>query len=170
MTGYYLILMYPPDNLRGVSRSDAAWHRIVAICRSLHSEGLYYNVALNLAPSVWGEVNRPHVLITAAGKGKAKRQSKSKLHLPQPVTAEYARNRGLEVEWFLPENRQKRNNGTTYWRSHNARYLELGAMAEEFLQAERDYWCELELLSGQRSHYKPGLSDDTRTDDDEVAA
>jgi hypothetical protein len=43
-------------------------------------------------------------------------------------------------------------------------------MAEEFLRGEAEYWRDLELLSGQRQHFKPGLNDETRTSDDEVAA
>jgi hypothetical protein len=43
-------------------------------------------------------------------------------------------------------------------------------MAEEHLRAEWEFWRELEILSGQREHFKPGLSADTRSYDDEVAA
>ena len=132
MTGYYRVNI-PPDR---------AWHRIVFLCRSLHSEGLHYNVALNLAPSLWGEADCPHVLITAAGKGKVKRQAMTHahaFHLPAPISVEYARKKA----------------------EHAERYGD---------NEDHEYWRELELLSGQRAHYKPGLSDATRTDDDEVAA
>jgi hypothetical protein len=76
------------------------------------------------------------------------------------------------VEWFLPENRERRNAATTYWSRRQGRYQELSLMAEEFLRAELEYWRELELLSGQRQHFKPGLTDETATTDDgvEVAA
>jgi hypothetical protein len=43
-------------------------------------------------------------------------------------------------------------------------------MAEELIRAEAEYWREMELLSGQREHFKPGLTDETRCADDEVAA
>jgi hypothetical protein len=43
-------------------------------------------------------------------------------------------------------------------------------MAEEQLRAELEYWRELELLSGQREHFKPGRTDETARLDDEVAA
>ena len=76
----------------------------------------------------------------------------------------------MEVEWFLPENRERRNSATAYWRKHQARYQELSGMAEEFLRAELEYWRELELLSGQRDHFKPGRTDETALADDEVAA
>ena len=33
-----------------------------------------------------------------------------------------------------------------------------------------EYWRELELLSGQREHFKPGRTDETAYADDEVAA
>jgi hypothetical protein len=59
---------------------------------------------------------------------------------------------------------------TAYWRKHAARYQELAGLAEEFLRAEHEYWRVLELLSGHRQHFKPGLSDETRSFDDEVAA
>ena len=41
---------------------------------------------------------------------------------------------------------------------------------EEHLRAELDYWRELELLSGQREHFKPGRTDESANADDEVAA
>ena len=78
--------------------------------------------------------------------------------------------RALEAEWFLPENAAKRNSGTTHWQRRGARYAELSDMAEDQLRAELDYWRELELLSGQRQHFKPGLTDDRAWADDEVAA
>jgi hypothetical protein len=80
------------------------------------------------------------------------------------------RDRAIEVEWFLPENRERRKDGTAYWAKHQARYQELAAMAEEFLRADLEYWRELELLSGQRARFKPGLMDETAYTDDEVAA
>jgi hypothetical protein len=43
-------------------------------------------------------------------------------------------------------------------------------MAEEHLRAELEFWHELELLSGQREHFKPGRTDETAYLDDEVAA
>jgi hypothetical protein len=43
-------------------------------------------------------------------------------------------------------------------------------MAEDFLRAEVEYWRELELLSGQREHFKPGRTDETANADDGVAA
>ena len=46
----------------------------------------------------------------------------------------------------------------------------LNAMAEEHLRAELEFWHELELLSGQREHFKPGRTDETAYLDDEVAA
>lgn len=76
----------------------------------------------------------------------------------------------MEAAWFLPEYAQKRKSGTTYWAKHQARYQELSAMAEEHLRAELEYWRELELLSGQRQHFKPGLTDETAYADDAVEA
>jgi hypothetical protein len=70
----------------------------------------------------------------------------------------------------LPENRHRRNSSTSYWRRRDARYQELSQMAEEHLRAELEYWREMELISGQRQHFKPGLTDETRWADDEVAA
>jgi hypothetical protein len=43
-------------------------------------------------------------------------------------------------------------------------------MAEEQLRAEMEFWQELESLSGQRQHFKPGRTDETALADDEVAA
>ena len=72
--------------------------------------------------------------------------------------------------WFLPENRGSRNHNTQHWRRRCARYAELEVMAEEQLRAELDFWREMELLSGQRQRFKPGLTDETAWADDEVAA
>ncbi len=73
-----------------------------------------------------------------------------------------------EVEWFLPGNLNRRNHDTAYWRRRYARYQELAGMAEEQLRVELEYWRELELLSGQREHFKPGRTDETAYADDEV--
>jgi hypothetical protein len=51
-----------------------------------------------------------------------------------------------------------------------ARYQELSKMAEEFIRADAEYWRELEALSGQRQHFKPGLTGETAIADDELAA
>jgi hypothetical protein len=86
------------------------------------------------------------------------------------MPAQRCRDRALEAEWFLPENRERRKDGTAYWGRHQARYRELSGMAEEFLRAEAEYWRELELITGQREHFKPGRTDETARADDEVAA
>jgi hypothetical protein len=131
----------------------------------LHRDGLDYSVQLNLSHL------KPHVLITASGKAKPRKQvGVHRLPLPQPIPMQKCRERAMEVEWFLPENRERRKDGTAYWRKHQARYQELSGMAEEFLRAELEYWRELELLSGQRARFKPGLTDEIVNADDEVAA
>ena len=78
--------------------------------------------------------------------------------------------RALEAEWFLAENQGRRNTQTDHWRRRGARYAELSTMAEEQLRAEREFWREMELLSGQRQHFKPGLTNEASWADDEVAA
>jgi hypothetical protein len=139
--------------------------RFAEICRCLHRDGLDYSVQLNLSHL------KPHVLITASGKAKPRKQvGVHRLPLPQPIPMQKCRERAMEVEWFLPENRERRKDGTAYWRKHQARYQELSGMAEEFLRAELEYWRELELLSGQRARFKPGLTDEIVNADDEVAA
>jgi len=164
MTGRYLIYT-PVNSIRDERRFDTAWRRFAEVCRSLHRDGLDYSVRLNLADT------RPHILVTAGGKAKPRKQTGAHwLPLPLPIPAQRCRDRATEVEWFLPENRERRKDGTAYWARHQARYQELSAMAEEFLRAELDYWRELELLSGRRQHFKPGRTDETARADDEVAA
>jgi hypothetical protein len=164
MTGRYLIYT-PVESARDEKRFDSAWRRFAEVCRSLQRDGLDYNVQLNLmAP-------RPHVLITASGTAKPRRHPAARAFtLPAPVPAQRCRDRALEAEWFLPENRERRKDGAAYWGKHQARYQELSKMAEEFVRAEAEYWRELESLSGQREHFKPGRTDDTAIADDEVAA
>jgi hypothetical protein len=146
-------------------RTTQRWHLFTETCRSLHQDGLSYSVQFNLTG------HDPHVLITASGKAKPRKQTATRhLTLAPPVPAQRCRDRALEVEWFLPENRERRNSSTSYWGRHQARYQELSQTAEEFLRAEAEYWRELELLSGQREHFKPGLTDETANSDDEVAA
>jgi hypothetical protein len=168
MTGRYLIytpLGATPRGCRNGQRSQKNWHTFVEVCRSLHRDGLSYQVQFNLA----GET--PHVLIVASGTAKLRAHSGPRpLPLPPPVPAQHCRDRALEVEWFLPENMGRRNNHTSHWGRRQARYRELSQMAEEHLRAELEYWRELELLSGQRDHFKPGRTDETLHADDEVAA
>ena len=164
MTGRYLIYT-PVESARDEKSFDAAWGKFAEVCRSLNRDGLTYSVQLNLTDG------RPNVLITASGIRKARRQSVARhFTLPQPVPAQRCRDRALEASWFLPENLERRNSSTSYWGKRQARYQELSHMAEEHLRAEWEYWRELELLSGQREHFKPGLTDETRSFDDEVAA
>jgi hypothetical protein len=164
MTGRYLIYI-PADSTPDERWFDAAWRRFAEICRSLNRDGLDYSVRLNLADA------RPHVLITASGTAKPRKQAGAhRLPLPPPIPAQRCRERAMEVEWFLPENRERRKDGTAYWAKHQARYQELTAMAEEYLRAELEYWRELEILSGQRARFKPGLTVETAYADDEVAA
>ena len=61
MTGRYLIYT-PIESARDERRFDKAWRRFATVCRSLHRDGLSYDVQLNLADDT------PHVLITASGK------------------------------------------------------------------------------------------------------
>ncbi|MGD0771506.1 MAG: hypothetical protein ABSC05_01660 [Candidatus Solibacter sp.] len=164
MTGRYLIYT-PVESARDEKRFDTAWRKFAEVCRSLNRDGLSYRVQLNLTG------HNPHVLITAAGTAKPRKQAGvHRLPLPPPIPAQRCRDRALEAEWFLPENRERRKDGTGYWGKHHARYQELSPMAEEFLRAEAGFWRELEALSGQREHFKPGRTDDTARADDEVAA
>jgi hypothetical protein len=146
-------------------RTAQRWHLFAETCRSLHRDGLNYDVQLNLTG------DNPHVLITASGNAKLRKQTAARqFTLSAPVPARRCRDRALEAEWFLPENRERRNSQTSYWGRRQARYQELSQMAEEHLRAELEYWRELELLSGQREHFKPGRTDETARADDEVAA
>jgi len=47
MTGRYLIYT-PVESARDEKRFDGAWRKFVAVCRSLHADGLTYDVQLNL--------------------------------------------------------------------------------------------------------------------------
>jgi hypothetical protein len=164
MTGRYLIYT-PVESARNEKRFDKAWRRFAEICRSLHRDGLTYDVQLNLAGA------NPHVLITANGTAKPRKHTAARSWtLPPPVPAQRCRDRALEVEWFLPENAGRRNSNTSYWRTRPARFEELSTMAGEHLRAELEYWREMEALSGQREHFKPGRTDETAFADDEVAA
>ena|ERR1700735_5297109 len=164
MTGRYLIYT-PRESTPREKRFDGAWRRFAEVSRSLHRDGLAYDVQLNLTDA------KPHVLITASGTAKPRRQPAARhLTLPPPVPVQRCRDRALEAEWFLPENRERRKDGTAYWAKHQTRYQELSGMAEEFLRADLEYWRELESLSGQRAHFKPGRTDETAIADDEVAA
>lgn len=172
MTGRYRINMLPLlDNgiarvWESEKRTAERWHLFAQTCRSLAADGLDYSVSLSLVGS------DPHILITASGSATAKRKAAApaKRHMAPPLKAQQCVVRAQEAEWFLPENRERRKGGTAYWSRHQARYQELSQMAENYLRAEVEYWRELETISGQRQHFKPGLTDETRTSDDEVAA
>ena len=164
MTGRYLIYT-PVHSVRDEKRFDSAWRKFAQVCLSLHRDGLSYSVQLNLTG------HSPHVLVTATGTAKPRRQSAARhAALSAPVPAQRCRDRALEASWFLPDNLERRNSKTSYWGNRQSRYQELSKMAEEHLRAEQEYWRELELLSWQREHFKPGRTDDTASADDEVAA
>ena len=178
MTGrYYLIVpLYParivtwerPWQTKAIEgryqeQFKGCWHRFHALCRSLHSDGLQYSVEFNL------NADQPHVLVTASGKAmRTKRPKARAVILPQPISLKRCRQEIAAREFYLPENRPNRG-----WRSPkigNTYAYHLADLAEEHLRAELEYWRELELLSGQREHFKPGLTDETLNTDDEVAA
>ena len=164
MTGRYLIYT-PVESSRNERRFDSAWRRFAEVCRSLNRDGLDYSIQFNLTAL------NPHVLIVASGTAKPRKHlGGHRLPLPPPVPAQRCREQALEVSWFLPENRERRNSQTSYCNKRQSRYQELSQMAEEFLRAELEYWRELELLSGQREHFKPGRTDETASADDEVVA
>jgi hypothetical protein len=164
MTGRYLIYT-PVESSANEKYFDTNWSKFVAVCRSLHRDGLNYDVVWNLADY------RPHVVITAGGTAKRhKRRATRRLSVLPPVPVQRCRERALEASWFLPENSTRRKTNTTYWGRHQARYRELSGMAEDRLRADLEYWQELETLSGQREHFMPGRTDETTNADDEVAA
>lgn len=164
MTGRYF-LNTPAESTRDERLFDAAWRKFAQLCRSLHRDGLIYDVQFNLNAA------EPHVMVTASGTAKPRRLcARRAVHSPVPVQVKDAALRRIEVEWFLPENRARRNDATSHWKRRQSRYEELSEMAEEQLRTEHEYWHELELLSGQREHFKPGRTDETVYADDEVAA
>jgi len=172
MTGRYRINMLPlldngtPRAWEPEKRTAQRWHLFAETCRSLAADGLDYAVTFALT------CDAPHILITASGKATVKRKPTSvrRMAFPARVKPEKCAVHAQEAAWFLPENRERRNANTTHWRARAGRYAELNAMAEEHLRAELEFWHELELLSGQREHFKPGRTDETAYLDDEVAA
>ena len=164
MTGRYLILT-PVESVRDEKRFDTAWSKFAEVCRSLNRDGLDYTVQLNLKNP------KPHMLITASGTAKPRKQPSARAFtLPAPVPAQRCRDRAMEAEWFLPEFQERRKDGTVYWAKHRARYQELSQMAEEHIRADAEYWRELELISGRRDRFKPGMTDDTGYVPEVVAA
>jgi hypothetical protein len=164
MMGRYLIYT-PVESRSDEKRFDIAWHKFAEVCCSLHRDGLDYAVQLNLATEA------PHIIITATGTATHRKQAAThRFTPPPPIPAKRCKDRAQEAEWFLPENRDRRNGDTTHWRSRQTRYQELSQMAEEHLRAEAEYWRELEVLSGQRQHFKPGRTNESFRADDEVAA
>ena len=167
MTGRYRIALNDPGRGRLAERLTARrWSIFVHTCESLAAEGLDYAVTFALAG------DDPHILIAASGTATRKRRQPTgpRFGMVQPVKSQECATRALEAAWFLPENATKRNSNTTHWKRRCARYAELNAMAEDQLRAEVEFWRELELLSGQREHFKPGLSERPAWEDDEVAA
>lgn len=168
MTGRYLIytpLECEPRVFWKGQRFLRNWHTFVEVCRSLNRDGLNYSVEFSLTG------DNPHVLITANGTAKPRKRSAShRSVLPPPVPVQRCQERAREVEWFLRKLAGRRDNSASYWDRRNSRYQELSKLTAECLRAELEYWRELELLSGQRQHFKPGLNDETRHADDEVAA
>jgi hypothetical protein len=165
MTGRYKIILNSWRVWETEACTAKRWSLFVKTCLLLDRDGLSYEVTFAL------EGDNPHILILASGQVRRRHsRSQSVARLIPPVKSAECAVRALEAAWFLPENAAKRNSGSTHWRRRGARFAELSAMAEEQLRADLEYWRELELLSGQRQHFKPGLSDQTVWADDQVAA
>src|SRR5438874_169837 len=130
MTGRYLIYT-PVDSARDERGFDRAWHRFSELCRSLHADALTYDVELHLTEL------HAHVLVIASGNAQRRKPATvRRMVLPPPVPAQRCRERALEASWFLPENAQRRNANTSYWRTHQTRYEELSRMAEECVRVD----------------------------------
>ncbi|MCU1338931.1 MAG: hypothetical protein JWO19_4512 [Bryobacterales bacterium] len=166
MTGRYRINLNSWRTWEPEKRTAKRWSLFINTCRLLANDGLNYEVTLTLGGDA------PHILITAWGTPtrKCRRTAIARRCAAPPLKPQICALHALEADWFLPENATKRNTNTTHWRRRGARYDELNAMAEEQVRAEVEFWRELELLSGQRQHFKPGLRDETAWPDDEVAA
>ena len=172
MTGRYRITMLPlldngiPRVWESEKRTAQRWHLFAETCRTLAADGLDYSVSFALTG------HDPHILITACGTMTRKPKSirYPRHNMVPPVRPQECAIHAQEVEWFLPENRARRNSNTGHWHRRQGRHNELAAMAEEQLRAELEYWRELEIISGQRQHFKPGRTDENAYLDDEVAA
>jgi len=166
MTGRYKINLNSWRVWEPEKRTARRWSLFINTCRLLANDSLNYDVTFSL------DGDNPHILVTAWGIPTPRRKSAtSPRHaVPQALKAEVCTVRAQEVEWFLPENQGRRNSHTTYRRRRSGRHAELNAMAEDQLRAELHHWREMELLSGQREHFKPGLTDETQWAYDEVAA
>ena len=165
MTGRYKITLNSWRTWEAEKKTARRWSLFINTCRLLARDGLDYQVKLTL------DGDDPHILINASGSVTRKsRQVNLSRGMVQPLKPQECAVRVQEAEWFLPESTRKRNSNTTHWRRRSARYAELKAMAEDRLRAEVEFWREMELLSGQRQHFKPGLTDATAWADDEVAA
>ena len=68
MTGRYL-LYTPLASWQDQKRFETNWHKFTALCRSLNTDGLTYEVQFNL------KGDNPHVLITACGTAKPRKHS-----------------------------------------------------------------------------------------------
>jgi hypothetical protein len=165
VTGRYKIYLNSERVWEPEKRTAKRWSLFVNTCRLLANDGLNYTVTFAL------NGDQPYILILSAGSVKRRcTQSISRRWIVPTVKAQDCAVRAQEAMWFLPEHRQTRNADTQHWRRRGGRYAELEAMAEEQLRAEVDFWREMELLSGQRQRFKPGLTDETAWADDQVAA
>jgi hypothetical protein len=155
-----------PRRWESEQRTAQRWHLFAETCRSLAADGLEYAVTFALTG------DNPHIRISAWGYAAPKRKPHTlrRISLPARVSPKQCAIHAQEAAWFLPENCERRNGNTTHWRGRMGRYSELDAMAEEELRADLEFWRELESLSAQREHFKPGRTDETAYLDDEVAA
>ena len=166
MTGRYKITFNSCRAWEPEKCTARRWSVFVRTCESLAADGLEYSVSFALTG------DDPHILVRAWGTSARRRKPAAlpRRALVQPLKAAQCAVHAQEAEWFLPENRERRNSGTAHWQRRGARHAELTAMAETELRAEVEFWRELELLSGQREHFKPGRTEETAWADDEVAA
>jgi hypothetical protein len=148
---------YVPSNERDLQR---AWHVFVATCESLNRDGLDYDVQFNLACA------HPYIVIKASGVSNRVYKPATTRTCTTPLTHEQCKKRLDAVERFTTGRMR------AYGRE-SSKYNELSNIAEwgpDFIEAELDFWREMEALSGQRQHNKPGMTDETIYADDEVLA
>lgn len=168
MTGRYRIFWSDAQTIRERAKPFKVF---AAVCRSLTADGLDYSV--ELAPP---DSDGWHSLtVSASGTPrKAPQRSTTPRRTMRPlIPYNVATNRRQETEWFLYGKPDMiaafKRRVFKGWDYKRGRMEELSKMAVAQLQSELEYWQAVELESGRRDHFKPGLTGERR-EDDECAA
>lgn len=140
MKGTYKIPIGSSKGYYNRYKPAPGWSAFTAVCRSLAADGLEYSIKIVIDTN-------PHILIVASGTAKRRKNQPIVLKFKpsEPLKNEKCCRELSEAEKVLKASRARMACGLDHYAESEAARLDV------------EYWQEMERISGQREHFKPGM-------------